>query len=402
MVRDGSEWRDLADKSAPAPAAALPQARQPLRSQRQRRWPSASTVPSVSHGRRSSYCAASPLREAPVVGGAARPERIAAALELEAAGGREARSCGRKRFAWLKRQDHAGRRAGKLRESGSARVRVRGAAAVRGLSGGGRGAPLLPAAGARRPAAAFVGDRRQPARTGLELALDDRALGGQRELLRGPAGFARGACCFMDGIQDEQHARRATTQVFLIRSTRAYRTWPSKRAGARRADARGASAASVDGRSRRRRARTVAPANWPGYNPNDYRFSETAARGAACAWRGRSLRARLHRQDLFASAARAGERARCKPNEQHVLRERAAWQMDDVVIRDTHPSGAAARHAGAVDVLQHLRRGVGLEPWASTRSYEGFRRFGFAGRRLACRVPGEAGGRARTRADGPG
>jgi cell division protein FtsI (penicillin-binding protein 3) len=129
----------------------------------------------------------------------------------------------------------------------------------------------------------------------------------------------------------------------------------------------------------------LAMANWPGYNPNDYRFSEMGMR------RMRAITDRFEpgsTAKIFTLAAGL-ESGVVKPNERMYC-EKGSMAVDDVVIRDTHPSAWLTLTQVLAVSSNICAAKVGLQV-GGQRLYEVFRRFGF-GQQTGLPLPGEAAG----------
>jgi cell division protein FtsI (penicillin-binding protein 3) len=375
MVRDGSEWRELADRQRQRRLRLSPK-RGSLYDRNGSPLAISIDVPSVSLDGIELLRGVSPP-EIPVVARSAA-ERIAAALGLEAADV-EKKILRRKRFAWLKRRISIDE-ADKLRDLSS--ETSEGAAAVRGLSVEAEGHRYYPQRALGGSLLGFVSPD-GAGKDGLELSLDTD-LSGHRELLRGLRDRS-GRLLFMDGIQDEQMLAGHDVYLTIDQGVQNIAERELARA-AQTFEALGGSVIVVDPKT----GEILALANWPGYNPNDYRFSEPAMR---------RMRAVTDRFEPGSTAkiftlAIGLDSGVVKPNER-MFCENGSIAIDDVVIRDTHPSGWLSLTQVLATSSNICAAKVGLE-MGGTRLYEGLRRFGF-GQETGVPVPGEVAGVLRPR-----
>jgi cell division protein FtsI (penicillin-binding protein 3) len=213
---------------------------------------------------------------------------------------------------------------------------------------------------------------------GVELALEGE-LGGHRELLRGLRDRS-GRLLFMDGIQDEQTLAGHDIYLSIDQGIQNLAERELGRA-AQTFEALGGSVVVVDPQT----GEILALANWPGYNPNDYRFSEPGMR---------RLRAVTDRFEPGSTAkiftiAAGLEAGVVKPNEQ-MFCENGSMRVDDVVIPDTHPSGWLSLSQALAVSSNICMAKVGLLA-GGQRLYETLQRFGF-GQQTGVPLPGEAAG----------
>ncbi|HVZ32907.1 MAG TPA: penicillin-binding protein, partial [Polyangiaceae bacterium] len=213
---------------------------------------------------------------------------------------------------------------------------------------------------------------------GIELA-QDAELGGQRELLRGLRDRS-GHLLFMDGIQDEREIAGHDLYLTIDQGIQNVAERELGRA-AQTFEAIGGSVVVVAPET----GEILALASWPSYNPNDYRFSEPATR---------RLRAITDRFEPGSTAkivtlAAGLETKAVQPNER-LFCENGAMVIDNMTIRDTHPSGWLTL-AQALAVSSNICLGkVGMKVGAPAL-YDMFRRFGF-GQETGVPLPGEAAG----------
>jgi cell division protein FtsI (penicillin-binding protein 3) len=213
---------------------------------------------------------------------------------------------------------------------------------------------------------------------GMELSLDTE-LAGHRELLRGLRDRS-GKLLFMDGIQDEQMLAGHDIYLTIDQGIQNVAERELGRA-AQTFEALGGSVIVVDPAT----GEILALANWPGYNPNDYRFSEPETR------RMRAITDRFEpgsTAKIFTLAAGLDSGV-VKPNERMYC-ENGSMTVDGVVIPDTHPAGWLSLTQVLATSSNICAAKIGLE-MGGTRLYEAFRRFGF-GQETGLPVPGEAAG----------
>jgi cell division protein FtsI (penicillin-binding protein 3) len=134
----------------------------------------------------------------------------------------------------------------------------------------------------------------------------------------------------------------------------------------------------------------LAMASYPGFNPNDYTESEPSAR------RNRAVNDTFEpgsTMKIFTVAAGL-EANTLKPTEQ-LFCEKGAMKVDNVTIRDTHPSGwlPVSQILAQSSNICAAKIGLGL---GEQKLYEGFRRFGF-GQQTGAPLPGESPGTLRPR-----
>jgi cell division protein FtsI (penicillin-binding protein 3) len=370
MIRDGAEWKELADRQRQRRLRLVPK-RGSLYDRNGSPLAISIDVPSVSLDGLTLLRGAAP-EEVPVVARGAA-ERIALALGLEAAEV-EKKILRRKRFSWLKRRISMDE-ADKLRELSS--ESPDGEPPVRGLSVEAEGHRYYPQRALAGSLLGFVAPD-GIGKDGIELALDPE-LGGHRELLRGLRDRS-GRLLFMDGIQDEQTL--AGHDIFLT-IDQGIQNVAERELGraAQTFEALGGSVIVVAPAT----GEILALANWPGYNPNDYRFSEPEMR------RMRAITDRFEpgsTAKIFTLAAGL-ENGTIKANER-MFCENGRLAVDNVTIRDTHPAGWLSLTQVLALSSNICASKIGLE-MGSQRLYEAFRRFGF-GQETGIPVPGEAAG----------
>jgi cell division protein FtsI (penicillin-binding protein 3) len=370
MIRDGAEWKELAERQRQRRLRLVPK-RGSLYDRNGSPLAISIDVPSISLDGLELLRGAAP-EEVPVVARSAA-ERIAQALGLEAADV-EKKILRRKRFSWLKRRI-SGDEADKLREL--SRESPEGEPPVRGLLVEAEGHRYYPQRALAGSLLGFVAPD-GIGKDGIELALDTE-LGGHRELLRGLRDRS-GRLLFMDGIQDEQTL--AGHDIFLT-IDQGIQNVAERELGraAQTFEAVGGSVIVVAPAT----GEILALANWPGYNPNDYRFSEPEMRRM----RGVTDRFEPGSTAKIFTLAAGLENGTVKANER-LFCENGRLTVDDVTIRDTHPAGWLSLTQVLALSSNICASKIGLE-MGSQRLYEAFRRFGF-GQETGVPVPGEAAG----------
>ena len=370
MVRDGSEWRELAEKQRQRRLRLMPK-RGSVYDRNGSPLAISIDVPSVSLDA-VELLRGVPPQEIPVVARAAA-ERIGGALGLDTAAV-EKKILRHRRFSWLKRRisnDEADR----LRELGS--PKQPGELTVRGLLVEPEGHRYYPQRGLAGTLLGFVAPDGS-GKDGLELALDTE-LRGHHELLRGLRDRS-GRLLFMDGIQDEQVLAGHDVYLTIDQGIQNLAERELGRA-AQTFEALGGSVVVIDPKT----GEILAMANWPGYNPNDYRFSEPGVR------RMRAITDRFEpgsTAKIFSDAA--GLEAGAVGANENMYCEKGSLSVDDVTIRDTHPSEWLTLSQVLAVSSNVCMAKVGLEV-GGQRLYESFRRFGF-GQPTGVPLPGEAAG----------
>lgn len=374
MVQDGAQWREMAE------------------SQRQRRLHMAPKRGTL-YDRNGSALAVSvdvpgisldavellrtvPAQRVPFV---ARDSanRIGQALAIDPADV-ERKILKKRRFSWLK---HYATPEETERVRGLSDPSL-GDAAIAGLVVEGEGRRFYPRRELAGPLLGFVAPDGH-GKDGLEIALDPE-LEGHLEQLRGLRDRS-GRLLFSDGIEDEQAL--AGHDVYLsIDQGIQYVAERELRNAARTFEATGGSVVAIDPRT----GEILALASYPGYNPNDYGDSELQAR------RVRALSDRFEpgsTMKIFTVAA-ALAAGTISPTQQ-LYCEKGAMAVDNVVIRDTHPSEwlSIPKILAVSSNICAAKIALGL---GGDKLYEAFRRFGF-GQPTEVSLPGESEGVLRPR-----
>jgi cell division protein FtsI (penicillin-binding protein 3) len=374
MVDDGAAWRELAE------------------SQRQRRLhvaPKRGTiydrsggalavsveVPSVSLDA-VELLRGVPAQRIPLVARDAS-NRIASVLGIDPASV-ERKILAKRRFAWLKRQISADE---------AEKIRALGANGpegdrIHGLNVEGEGRRYYPRRELAGPLLGFVAPDGE-GKDGLEHALNGE-LRGQSEQLRGLRDRS-GRLVFADGIEDEQ-ALAGHNLYLTIDQGIQFVAERELSAAARTFEARGGSVVVVEPAT----GELLAMASWPLFNPNDYQESEPEARRDRALTEafepGSTTKIFTLSAGIAAGVVKPTDRLYC---------EKGAMPVDNVVIRDTHPSEwlTVAQVLAFSSNICAAKIGLSL---GGERLYESLRRFGF-GEPTGLPFPGEASGTLRPR-----
>ncbi len=375
MVRDGEGWRELAERQRQRRLRIVPK-RGTIYDRNGLALAVSVEVPSVSL---DSYdlLRTVPAPQIPVVARDAA-NRIAAVLELDPADV-ERKILSKRRFSWLKRQISA-EEAARLRELASRKVM--GDRRVRGLVVEGEGRRYYPRRTVAGPLLGFVAPDGE-GKDGIELSLD-HDLKGHVEQLRGLRDRS-GRLLFADGMHDDQAL--AGHDIHLTIDQGIQHTAERELANvATTFEAAGGSVIALDPNT----GEILAMASWPGYNPNDYRSSEINER------RDRGL------SDLFEPGSTmkiftiaAGLSGGAITPAQKLYCEKGFMPVDNVTIRDTHPSEWLSISQVLAFSSNICAAKIGLA-LGGNRLYDSLRRFGF-GQTTGVPLPGEATGMLRPR-----
>ena len=218
---------------------------------------------------------------------------------------------------------------------------------------------------------------------GLELSLNPE-LEGHVEQLRGLRDRS-GRLLFSDGIQDEQALAGHDVTLSIDQGIQFVAERELQNA-ARTFEAAAGSVVVVDPHT----GEILALASYPPYNPNDYSDSDPEAR------RERALSERFEpgsTMKMFTVAAGLANGA-ITPTQQ-LYCEKGAMPLDNVIIRDTHPSEwlTISQILAISSNICAAKIGLGL---GGEKLYETFRRFGF-GETTEVQLPGESSGVLRPR-----
>jgi cell division protein FtsI (penicillin-binding protein 3) len=368
MIKDGREWREMAENQRQRRLRLSPK-RGGLYDRNGSPLAVSVDVPSVSLDAVEILRGVPPER-IPVV---ARQlaERIGQALELDPAP-IERKILARRRFAWIKRRITL-EEADRLREL----TNPEGEARLQGLVVEAEGRRYYPRRELGGPLLGFVAPDGN-GKDGVELRLDEE-LRGHSELLKGLRDRS-GRLLFMDGIEDEQTLAGNDIELSIDQGIQ---NIAERELGqvAQTFEAISGSAIVL----RPETGEILALASWPGYNPNDYRYSRPETR------RVRPLTDRFEpgsSMKIFTVAA--GLEAGVVRSNEQLYCEKGSFKIDDVTIRDTHPA-AWLTPSGVLAVSSNICAAkIGLK-LGSAGLYEALRRFGF-GQETGIPVPGETAG----------
>jgi cell division protein FtsI (penicillin-binding protein 3) len=218
---------------------------------------------------------------------------------------------------------------------------------------------------------------------GLELSLNPE-LEGHIEQLRGLRDRS-GRLLFSDGIQDEQALAGHDVTLSIDQGIQ-FVAERELRNAARTFEALAGSVVVVEPRT----GEILAIASYPGYNPNDYGDSDPEAR------RERALSERFEpgsTMKMFTVAAGLASGA-ITPTQQ-LYCEKGAMPLDNVVIRDTHPSEWLTI-SQVLAISSNICAAKIALAMGGDKLYETFRRFGF-GEPTEVPLPGESAGMLRPR-----
>ena len=375
MVGQGAEWRELAEKQRQRRLHVAPK-RGTIYDRNKNALAVSVEVPSVSLDA-VELLRNVPAQQIPVVARDAA-NRIAQALGLDPAQ-IERKILQKRRFTWLKRQISADV-AVKVRALGS--KDAPGGKPVRGLVVEGEGRRYYPRRELAGPMLGFVAPDGE-GKDGFEFSMNQE-LKGHVEQLRGLRDRS-GRLLFADGIQDEQALAGHNVELTLDQGIQ-FTAERELANAARTFEAAGGSVIVVDPWT----GEILAAASWPGYNPNDYGDSEPTQR------RDRGI------NDVFEPGSTikmftiaAGLSAGVITPDQKLFCEKGMMPVDNVVIRDTHPSGwlTVAQVLAVSSNICSAKVGLGL---GGDKLYEALLRFGF-GQEAGVPLPGESSGTLRPR-----
>jgi cell division protein FtsI (penicillin-binding protein 3) len=371
---DGEYWRDMAEKQRQRRLHVQPK-RGTIYDRNGGPLAVSVDVPSVSMDAYELLRGVSPPLQPAFARKAANA--IAQALSLDSATV-ERKILEKRRFTWLKRRISR-EEAEAVRQLG---LSSRGDDRLRGLVVEGEGRRYYPRREIAGPLLGFVAPDGE-GKDGIEYILNDEVKG-QVEQLHGLRDRS-GRLLFSDGIEDDRAFSGHSVQLSIDEGIQ----FVAERELSLAANTYEASAGSVvvvDPHT----GELLAMANWPGYNPNDYRDSEPEAR------RNRAVTDHFEpgsTMKIFTVAIGLANKT-IKPLDK-LYCEKGRMPVDNVVIRDTHPSEW-------LTISQILARSsnicaakIGLGLGAETL-YEGLLRFGF-GQQTGVELPGENAGVLRPR-----
>lgn len=375
MVKDGRRWRELAEQQRQRRLHVTPK-RGTIYDRNGTALAVSVEVPSVT------LDGVELLREVPgpEIPGVAREAAnlIGKTLSLDPAQV-ERRILAKRRFNWLKRAITAEEAQG-VRQLGT--YKLAGRYRLSGLGVEGEGRRYYPRRELAGPLLGFVAPDGE-GKDGIEFGLND-SLEGQVDQLRGLRDRS-GRLLFSDGLQDDRALAGHDVELTIDQGLQFVAERELANA-ARTYEATGGSVVVVDPHT----GELLAMASWPGYNPNDYTASEPGQR------RERAISVTFEpgstvKMFTLAAALAAGA---ITPTQQ-LYCEKGSMQVDNVVIRDTHPSGwlTPTQIFALSSNICAAKIGLSL---GGDKLYDAFRRFGF-GQDTGLPMPGEASGTLRPR-----
>lgn len=374
MVEDGPRWRELAEMQRKRRLQVRPK-RGTIYDRSGGALAVSVDVPSATVDAVELLRGVPPERLAMVARDAAN--RIARVLELDPAKV-ERRILAKRRFAWLKRRI-SGEEADQIRKLSSDDAP---GGRIRGLIVQGEGRRYYPRREMAAPLLGFVAPDGQ-GKDGLEYALNGE-LSGHEEELRGLRDRS-GRLLFTEGVEDDRALGGHHVYLSIDHGIQ-FVAERELAAAARMFEAKAGSVVVVDPNT----GELLAIATWPLYNPNDYTESEPEER------RERSMSMAFEpgsTSKMFTMAA--GLAAGVINPTEKVYCENGRMPVDNVVIRDTHPSEwlTLAQVLSYSSNICAAKIGLSL---GADRLYQALRRFGF-GEETGVPVPGEASGTLRPR-----
>ena len=375
MMRDGPHWRELAERQRQRRLHVVPK-RGTVYDRGGSALAVSVEVPSASLDAVELLRGISP-QQVPVVARDAA-NRLARILKLDPAQ-IEKRILSKRRFAWLKRRISA-EEAEQIRLLSS--EKQQGERRIRGLVVEGEGHRYYPRRELAGPLLGFVAPDGE-GKDGVEYALNEE-LSGHVEQLKGLRDRS-GRLLFADGIEDEQALAGHNVYLSIDQGIQ-YAAERELASAARTFEASGGSVIVIEPYT----GEILAMASWPGYNPNDYTESEAEQR------RDRGL------TDVFEPGSStkiftiaAGLAAGVIAPTQRLYCEKGMMAVDNIVIRDTHPSGwlNVTQVLAVSSNVCAAKIGLSL---GGDKLYEALRRFGF-GHESGVPFPGESSGTLRPR-----
>ena len=374
MVRDGDHWRETAEEQRQRRLHVRPK-RGNVQDRNGSVLAASIEVPSVSLDAVELLRNVSP-QEVPAVARRAA-NLLGAALDIDPALV-ERKILRKRRFAWLKRRISVveAERIRRLSTLDGDTERVRG------LVVEGEGRRYYPRRSLAGPLLGFVSPDGRGL-DGLELSLN-RELEGHVEQLRGLRDRA-GRLLLADGIQDDQ-ALAGHDIALTIDQGIQHVAERELAVAAKTFEATGGSVVVLDPHT----GEILAMASWPGYNPNDYRNSEVEARrdhGLTDVFEpGSSIKIFTIAAGLASGVIKPTDRLYC---------EKGMMAVDNVVIRDTHPSQWLTVSQVLAYSSNICAAKIGLS-LGGDKFYDALRRFGF-GQETGVPLPGESSGTLRPR-----
>lgn len=374
MIGDGAAWRELAEGQRQRRLHVAPK-RGGVYDRNGSALAVSVEVPSVSMDA-VELLRGVPSQQVPVVARDAA-NRIAAVLGIDAAQV-ERRILAKRRFAWLKRQISA-EEADKIRALSEDAAEDK---RIRGLVVEGEGRRYYPRRELAGPLLGFVAPDGE-GKDGLEYALNDD-LKGNAEQLKGLRDRS-GRLLFSDGVEDDR-AFAGHNLYLTIDQGIQYVAEHELQTAARTFEAVGGSVVVVNPST----GEILAMASFPTFNPNDYTESQPDQR------RDRAM------SDVFEPGSTmkmftvsAGLADGVITPTQKLYCEKGVMQIDNVTIRDTHPSEWLTISQILAISSNICAAKIGLS-MGESKLYEALRRFGF-GQESGLPVAGEAQGTLRPR-----
>ncbi len=374
-ITHGAEWQELAERQRLRKVAVQPK-RGTLYDRNGTALAVSTEVPSVSLDCGELLRDVPPGQTAAVARDAAT--RIAAVLGLDVTTV-EKKILSKRRFSWLKRRIGVDEVEG-IRQLST--TDTKGLSRIRGLSIEGESHRYYPRRELAGPLIGFVAPD-GIGKDGLELALNAE-LEGHPEQLAGLRDRA-GRLIFSDAVQDDSALAGHDVHLSIDQGIQ-FAAERELATAARTFEAKGGAVVVVDPKT----GELLALASWPGYNPNDYGTSEVDSRRARAATDafepGSSMK-------IFTIAA--GLSAGVITPTQDLYCEKGFMKVDNVTIRDTHPSEwlSLPKVLALSSNICAAKIGLAL---GNERLYESLRRFGF-GQATGLPLTGEATGTLRPR-----
>ena len=374
MIGDGAAWRELAESQRQRRLHVAPK-RGGIYDRNGSALAVSVEVPSVSLDA-VELLRGVPSQQVPVVARDAA-NRIAAVLGIDAAQV-ERRILAKRRFAWLKRQISAVE-ADKIRALSEDSL---GDKKIHGLVVEGEGRRYYPRRELAGPMLGFVAPDGE-GKDGLEYALNDD-LKGNAEQLKGLRDRS-GRLLFSDGIEDDRAFAGHNIYLTIDQGIQ-YAAEHELQAAARTFEAAGGSVVVVNPYT----GEILALASFPQFNPNDYTDSQPDQR------RDRAMSDSFEpgsTMKMFTVAAGLADSVITPA--QKLYCEKGVMQIDNVTIRDTHPSEwlTISQILAISSNICAAKIGLGM---GESKLYEAFRRFGF-GQESGLPFPGESPGTLRPR-----
>jgi len=374
MIGDGAAWRELAEGQRQRRLHVAPK-RGGVYDRNGSALAVSVEVPSVSLDA-VELLRGVPSQQVPVIARDAA-NRIAAVLGIDAAQV-ERRILAKKRFAWLKRQISADE-ADKIRALSDDAL---GDKKIHGLVVEGEGRRYYPRRELAGPMLGFVAPDGE-GKDGLEYALNED-LKGNAEQLKGLRDRS-GHLLFSDGMEDDRAFAGHNVYLTIDQGIQ-YVAEHELQAAARTFEAAGGSVVVVNPYT----GEILALASFPEFNPNDYTDSQPDQR------RDRAMSDSFEpgsTMKMFTVAAGLADNV-ITPT-QKLYCEKGVMQIDNVTIRDTHPSEwlTISQILAVSSNICAAKIGLGM---GESKLYEAFRRFGF-GQESGLPFPGESPGTLRPR-----